>query len=155
MQKDIEQNINRIIKQIQLEPFNNIMNSYMKNLLSVSQKLEEIARTPIDVLKLVDSLQVKDFFTVGTLKTSLIKKSLQEMSQRNATNESVYVSFENKEQFTQPRQPKMALPLPKTPKQPIVPVKNIDLFEIQPTEVEEFEEGHSQMIEREDIENSY
>lgn len=49
----------------------------------------------------------------------------------------------------------MALPLPKTPKQPIVPVKNIDLFEIQPTEVEEFEEGHSQMIEREDIENSY
>lgn len=100
MQKDIEQNINRIIKQIQLEPFNNIMNSYMKNLLSVSQKLEEIARTPIDVLKLVDSLQVKDFFTVGTLKTSLIKKSLQEMSQRNATNESVYVSFENKEQFT-------------------------------------------------------
>ena len=40
--------------------------------------------------------------------------------------------------------------LPRTPKDTPIPIKNIDLYE-----EETYEEGHSQMIEREDIENSY
>lgn len=73
------------------------MESYSKNLATFTSKIEEIHRKPIEVLKLLDSLPTVNYFTVGTLKTSLIKKSLQDLSLRTMTNESIYVSFENKE----------------------------------------------------------
>ncbi|CAD8089178.1 unnamed protein product [Paramecium primaurelia] len=152
MKTDVESNLDGILRQMQNEPFNEIMTSYNKNLQLFIDRTECIQKTPIEVLKVTlnEPINITHLMTVHSLKTCLIKKNLQEQKNKIESNHSVYISFENKEQFTQPKLPKMAPSFNKTPKKD---QEYVQPFEIKTEEI--YEEGHSQMIERDDIENSY
>ncbi|CAD8169777.1 unnamed protein product [Paramecium pentaurelia] len=154
MKKDIEFNLNSIIKQIQNEPFNEIMASYHKNLQIFINKTDLIAKTPIEVLKVTlnEPINLSHLISISLLKTCLIKKNLQDSNNKQESNDSVYESLEKKEYYTQPKISRMALSSVKTPKQDYS-IKNVASFEI--TNEELYEDGHSQMIERDDVENSY
>ncbi|CAD8164390.1 unnamed protein product [Paramecium octaurelia] len=154
MKKDIEYNLNQIIKQIQNEPFNEIMTSYNKNLQIFVGKTDLIAKTPIEVLKVTlnEQINLSHLMSIQQLKTCLIKKNLQDSNNKQEPNDSVYESLEKKEYFTSPKVGRMALSSVKTPKQDYS-IKNVASFEL--TTEDFYEEGHSQMIERDDIENSY
>ncbi|CAD8087841.1 unnamed protein product [Paramecium primaurelia] len=154
MKKDIECNLNQIIKQIQNEPFNEIMASYHKNLQIFIGKTDLIAKIPIEVLKVTlnEPINLSHLISIQQLKTCLIKKNVQDQNSKQEPNDSVYQSLEKKEYSTQPKVSRMALSSVKTPKQDYS-IKNVASFEI--TSEDFYEEGHSQMIERDDVENSY
>ncbi|CAD8045445.1 unnamed protein product [Paramecium sonneborni] len=153
MKRDIEFNLNSIIKSIQNDPFNEIMASYQKNLSIFIGKTDHIAKIPIDVLKVTlnEPINISHLISIQQLKTCLIKKSLQD-NNKPEINDSVNEGQEKKEYFTQPKVSRMALSTVKTPKQDYG-IKNVASFEITCEEC--YEEGHSQMIERDDVENSY
>ena len=99
MKTDIESNLDGILRQMQNEPFNEIMTSYNKNLQLFIDRTECISKTPIEVFKVIlnEPINLTHLITVHSLKTCLIKKNLQEPKNKIESNDGVYVSFENKE----------------------------------------------------------
>ncbi|CAD8175725.1 unnamed protein product [Paramecium octaurelia] len=187
MKNDVQQNLDRIVKQIAQEPFNEIMNCYHKTVEKYVSDIEDLQRKPIEVIKITlnEPYKINEFVTVGLQKTSLIKKNLSDIGLRTITNEDVYESIAKRDSVNYQKTSKTLSSLPRTPKtesSPFksVPVTNIDLYhtpeqqqlktfksqtslqqaKMQLAQVQEnieqnYEEGHSQMIERDDVENSY
>jgi len=117
IQTDIEKNINDIIKNIELEPFKNVIKRYDSRLKSFEEAVNKFKDQHLTIHRLqsfnhkgLEKLRpiFANFYSLMKLNTSIIKKSEgpEEIAKPAAdgktlpiTKSSLYISFENKEMF--------------------------------------------------------
>lgn len=118
MQMDIDRNLDNILRHIDIDPFKKIIGAYHTRLQDLDFSIEHLKNQRLEIFKLpgVKTKHIEEikpsilaFFELHNCKTSVLKRSdntsgvnvskSSEKSQLSANKSSLYISFENKENF--------------------------------------------------------